>query len=236
MISWHGKTEPRDSVMLLGQFDGVHLGHQALIQQAISEARANNLLAAALLFDPLPRALLADDFQPLQSHQERLATMLAFGLDGIYICKTDKNFLKTSPTKFIAQLQQMQAATIVVGQDFRFGHKRAGDLNLLRQHFNVLALPDIVNADRRISSSWCRELILAGDVKSCSKLLGRPWQFTANFVNSIADRPNILLPSELNTKAIIRTKNEQFQSNIKINQEIFIENLVINGIADIIAI
>lgn len=234
MINWLSSEPPQKSVMLLGQFDGVHLGHQKLINAAIHEAKKHNLITTALIFDPLPRALITKNFKPIQSHSDRLKNMQYFGINGIYVQKTNNKFLLTTAIDFIKILQELNIATIVVGEDFRFGYKRKGDIKLLEQYFKVITLPDVLHNKQRISSSWCRELILDANFKQCAILLGHPWQFSAKFTASVADRPNIILPKKTSIRAKVIQKDNVYQTDISIKDKIVINNLAIEGFADII--
>lgn len=232
MISWHSKQAPAENIMLLGQFDGVHLGHQALIKQATTLAQQQNIIATALLFNPLPRALLTPDFLPIQAHSDRLACLLDYGLAGVYELALSHDFLKLSPLAFIEQLQALNVRGIVVGSDFRFGYQRSGDLELLAKYFKLTVVPEIKYDQRRISSSWCRELILAGNFTACAQLLGRLWQFQAEFIAGKAKKPKILLP-EINPtfKAKIYQPGQEFIANVAVESEhLLLENLSITGV------
>ena len=235
-INWHSKQKLGPCAIILGQFDGVHLGHQELIKTAISMAKQQGILATAMLFNPLPKAIFANDFLPIQTHSQRLDLMQKYGLDGAYEVTVKPEFLALSAIEFIEILQCLNVTTVVVGADFRFGHKRVGDIELLSKHFQLEIVPEVIIDGRRISSSWCRELITQNNFQKCAELLGRKWQFTAKFDNSIAERPGILLPNTNKSKAIISHKNINYQSHISIDSFVEIHGLAIDGYADIIIV
>lgn len=184
-----------NSVIALGQFDGVHKGHQALIAKAIKIAREEQCSSAALLFDPLPRAVLKQDFLPLQEHEARRALMLEYGLDLIHEVAVDRDFLSKSPEEFIIFLKKIQVKSVVVGSDFRFGYKRSGDLFMLAENFALEIVAEQLSGQRRISSTWCRELILKHDFKTFQTIVGRPWQVSIDILSGgRIETPNVLLP------------------------------------------
>lgn len=167
------------TVIAPGNYDGVHLGHQALLRSATSFAQANGLLTSVLTFDPHPGTFLGAAEKPVITRQPRRAELLrAAGADRVHVQHFTHAFAALSPEEFIETLLERGARALVVGPDFRFGKTRAGDVNLLVQladerGFSVLIEPPVLLDGERVSSSAVREALNAGNVLRATKLLGR---------------------------------------------------------------
>lgn len=168
------------SVVVPGNHDGVHLGHQALLRRACAHAQARGQRVVALTFDPHPAVLLAPERAPapLTTLERRIALLTSFGVDEVVVEAFTRAFASQSPEAFLGRLQGLGACALVVGPDFCFGKDRAGDVAWLRAHapareLEVLIEPPIELDGRRVSSSRVRAAIAAGDVALASRLLGR---------------------------------------------------------------
>ena len=171
----------------IGNFDGVHRGHQAILAAGIKAARENGLNFAAMTFHPLPREFFAKirqdpSFAParLMSTTEKLAALFDAGVKHVYIPRFDAKFAAQSPDDFISALMRLNLRWLMVGEDFRFGAKRAGDAQTLRragaQHgFMVETMPDVVTGLEKISSSTIRDALGAGQLDAAARMLGRPY-------------------------------------------------------------
>jgi riboflavin kinase/FMN adenylyltransferase len=174
-------------VLTLGNFDGVHLGHQTIIRRAVERARAIGGRAVALTFEPHPLAVLAPERAPalLQSLHDRLALMRALGLDVAVLQRFTRAFAAQAPEDFVEDflLRHLDLRHVVVGYNVTFGRNRAGTGETLRalgarRGFGV----DVVGPvgapgdgpDAQVSSTRLRELIQTGDVAGARRLLGRP--------------------------------------------------------------
>lgn len=173
MINYLGKPGEKQLVIMLGQFDGVHLGHQALINSTLQAAKTADLTATAALFNPLPRELLQTNFSAIMSHDQRLAQIKFYGINNFLVINTDRKFLQLTAIEFVDLLIKHKVAQIVIGRDFRFGCDRQGDIKLLAEHFHVNVVPDVCIDGKRVSSSWCREAIAVEDIMTYKRLTGR---------------------------------------------------------------
>ncbi|GAC1698025.1 MAG: bifunctional riboflavin kinase/FAD synthetase [Candidatus Limnocylindrales bacterium] len=177
--------------LALGVFDGVHLGHQALVRRLVGGARAAGATALAGTFDPLPGRVLAQD--PPQSTladvPERAELLLHAGADGVVIFTFDKTFSEQSAETFVRRVIAAGAVQrIVVGPDFQFGHGREGAVGTLstlgRQlGFAVTAVEPIATLGAVVSSTRIREALRSGDLRSAEALLGRPYSIRGTVVH-----------------------------------------------------
>ncbi len=172
--------------LAIGNFDGVHLGHQAILAKGASAARKQQLTFAAMTFQPLPREYFArlrnePVLAParLMSMTEKLAAMSHSGVQHVYVPRFDANFCAQSPDEFVSALVRIKLRWLMVGEDFRFGAKRAGDTETLRaaglQHgFQVETMADVVD-HVKVSSSAIRHALAAGQLDAATRMLGRPY-------------------------------------------------------------
>lgn len=184
-----GFSDPggRSCVLTIGNFDGLHLGHQALLGLLAEEAEARGLPASVLTFEPHPREYFAPDDAParLTSLREKRPLLTACGVDRVHVQRFDARFARLSAQEFIDAIlvRGLKARHLLVGDDFRFGDGRVGDFALLqaagRQHgFTVEAMPTLAVAGERASSSAVRKTLAEGDLAHAARLLGRPYGMT----------------------------------------------------------
>jgi riboflavin kinase/FMN adenylyltransferase len=175
----------RGGAVTVGNFDGVHLGHAALIRELAKQARAVGGPAIAISFDPHPLLLLAPErFQPLLTAPDQRAALLQeCGADAALLLRTSTDLLHLSPTDFFQRilLRDFQARAIVEGFNFRFGRNRAGTTETLTQSCHSAGIPLAIVPPLEldgvpVSSSRVREALLAGDVRRAATLLGRPYR------------------------------------------------------------
>jgi riboflavin kinase/FMN adenylyltransferase len=185
------KPGDRKVCLALGFFDGVHLGHQQIIRQTVADARQQNGLALVLTFDQHPNTVVAPDRVPplIYSLPQRIRAVESLGVDGLLVLRFDRPFSEQSGEVFIRQLardlRQMQG--ICVGADFVFGHKRSGNVEVLRRlgdelNFAVHAVSAVSLDGQVISSTRIREAIRTGNLASAALLLGRPYSLAARVV------------------------------------------------------
>jgi riboflavin kinase/FMN adenylyltransferase len=174
-------------VVTIGVFDGVHRGHQALITQTVAQARAQNIPACVLTFDPHPAACFAPQTAPklLCTPTERATLLRGYGADEVRFLHFDTALATLSPVEFCERVlrSDLNATTIVIGEDFRFGQGRAGDAAFLRRAgFAVQTIPSVAINGVPARSSTIREALEKGDVTTATLLLGRPYTLTGTVV------------------------------------------------------
>ncbi|MGH7893696.1 MAG: bifunctional riboflavin kinase/FAD synthetase [Candidatus Binatia bacterium] len=185
-----GSRLPR-VVLTLGNFDGVHRGHQAIIARAITAARARGGQSVVLTFHPHPVEVLAAERAPgrVQSLHDRLRTLQRFGVDVVVVQRFTHAFSSLEPEGFITRfiLPSLELVEIVVGYNVTFGRHRAGTADTLRalgasHGFGVEAVGSVMDEDTAVSSSGVRQAIAAGDVGQARLLLGRPYRLRGRVV------------------------------------------------------
>lgn len=169
--------------MTTGTFDGVHLGHRALLDWMVEEASKGDAETVVLTFDPHPRQVLFGEgsgLQLIQSLDQRLACLAGTGLDHLVVQPFDRNFSRLRPEEFVRDVlvEGLGITTIVVGHDHRFGAGREGDVELLRAcgetyGFDVMHIPAHIEGEMTVSSTKIRQRIGAGDLPGARALLGR---------------------------------------------------------------
>ena len=179
-------------VVTIGNFDGLHRGHQAMLARLKDEAARRNLPSCVLTFEPHPREFFSPANAParLSSLREKADLIRAAGIDRLHVCRFNQSFSALSPERFIETVLvgTLQAKWILVGDDFRFGAKRAGDFALLKQAglalgFETEFLPTVAINGGRSSSTAVREALAAGDMAGAAQLLGRPYSISGHVVH-----------------------------------------------------
>ena len=170
------------SAVTIGKFDGLHLGHRAVIEDLLDSA-AGELVPTVVTFDRNPLALLRPDRSPppLVGVEQKLELLEQAGVGATLVLEFDRALAGLEPEDFVSDVLvgPLRMRRLLVGDDFRFGHAGRGDVALLtalgeRDGFTVHAQPQIVTASRRVSSTWIRELLAAGAIEEAAALLGRP--------------------------------------------------------------
>ena len=178
--------------LTIGNFDGVHLGHQAMLARLTATARGLGVPSCVLTFEPHPREFFAPDQAPtrLTSLREKLELLERAGVDRVQICRFNFEFAKTAPEDFIARIlyQGLAARWILVGDDFRFGARRAGDFVMLKQSegrcgYEAHAMTGVMVDGVRVSSTGVRDALAAGDMPRAQRLLGRPYSISGRVVS-----------------------------------------------------
>jgi len=178
-------------VASIGNYDGVHVGHQEILRGAVQDARRLGLPSLLITFDPHPVAIVAPQRNPkrLQTREQKLRALEATGLSDLLILEFDHRLASYSGEEFFSNtlLPIIEFEAIHVGGNFRFGRDRSGDLELLssigeRQRFKVHGRPAIKLDDEPISSSAIRKAVSAGRVDLARRLLGRPFALIGEVV------------------------------------------------------
>ncbi|MCU0840647.1 MAG: bifunctional riboflavin kinase/FAD synthetase [Thiobacillaceae bacterium] len=192
MLVTHGwPRATRPNAVTIGNFDGVHLGHQAMLARLAARATSVGGLPTVLTFEPHPREIFTPQAAPtrLTSLREKLEILRGLGVAHVHVCRFTKSFAALSAEDFVARLlvEGLRARYVLVGDDFRFGTRRAGDFALLealgRQHgFQAEALHTVEAAGQRASSTAVREALAVGDMALAAQLLGRPYSISGRVV------------------------------------------------------
>jgi riboflavin kinase / FMN adenylyltransferase len=189
MVVTHGSLQPARSrsALTIGNFDGVHRGHRALIERVVANARELNLSSCVLTFEPHPREFFAPSAAParLTRLREKLELMAAAGVERVHVIRFDARFAALSAARFISDVLKrgLNTAVLVVGRDFRFGAGRKGDFAALQgQGFALEAMPDVAADGERVSSSAVRAALAAGDFARAERLLGRAYTLSGKVV------------------------------------------------------
>ena len=182
---------PHGSVVCIGAFDGMHLGHCAVLDRVRECASARGLVPVAVSFEPIPRAFFARGAQVAQltSAREKVAALIAAGMQRVLLLRFNAALAAKSAEDFVAQVlvARLGAREVWVGEGFRFGHARRGDVDLLRQlgqaqGFDADVVPPFESGGERVSSSRIRSLLSAGDFDGAARLLGRRFMIGGHVV------------------------------------------------------
>ena len=177
--------------LAIGVFDGVHLGHQQIIRQTVTDARQHEALALVVTFDRHPNAVVAPERVPPQiyARSQKLRAIESLGVDAVLEIPFDRPFSEKSGALFVHELARDLARihSVCVGADFVFGHRRSGNVALLKAlgaelHFQVHGLAAVALDGQAVSSTRIREIIRAGEVDAASQMLGRPYAICGRVV------------------------------------------------------
>jgi riboflavin kinase/FMN adenylyltransferase len=190
--SLDGWPDTRACAATIGNFDGVHLGHQAMFEQLVFAAQGANLPTCVISFEPLPHEFFAADSAPgrLQGLRDRVASIADCGINRLLLLPFDAAFASQSAEDFIRQtlVDKLAVKHLIVGDDFRFGRQRLGDFTLLtaaaKQHgFQVSSNATVSEASERVSSSRIRSYLHSGELAAAARLLGRPYRISGRVVH-----------------------------------------------------
>ncbi|MFB7764075.1 bifunctional riboflavin kinase/FAD synthetase [Streptomyces xiamenensis] len=212
MQRWRGMAEiPGDwgrSVVTIGSYDGVHLGHQLIIGKAVERARELGVPAVVITFDPHPSEVIRPGSQPalLAPHARRAELMERLGVDAVLVLPFTKELSRLSPAEFVVKVlvEKLHARSVVEGPNFRFGHRAAGTVATLAElgesyGFDVrvidLYVRGAVGEGEPFSSSLARRLIAEGDVAGAAQVLGRPHRVEGEVVHGAARGRDLGIPT-----------------------------------------
>ena len=183
---------PKGCVATLGNFDGVHLGHRAIIERLAEEGQRLGLPVCVVIFEPQPREFFDPDNAPprLMRLREKVDRLSELPVDHTLILRFTRTLASLPPEAFIDQIlvRALQTRHLVIGDDFRFGHRRAGDFALLRSRgaqagFKVSDTHSVLIDGVRVSSTLIREALLAGDLDRAARLLGKPYEVCGRIIH-----------------------------------------------------
>jgi riboflavin kinase / FMN adenylyltransferase len=178
--------------LTVGNFDGVHRGHRALLARVVAAARTRGLASAVMTFEPHPREFFAPQAAPMRisNLRDKLEALHDAGIDRVFIQHFNRRFAQLGATDFVERvlLEGCDVRWLLVGDDFRFGARRAGDNALLQQYsaqgrFELEQMPTFDDDGERISSTGVRTALAAGDLKRAEQLLGRPYAISGRVLH-----------------------------------------------------
>lgn len=186
------KFKDKNSCLAIGAFDGLHKGHQLIINEAIKEARENNYPAAVLSFHPHPLEIIPGKTPPpsIVSRRQKISILEEMGVDYYFEQEFNQKFAQLKVEEFVNNilLDKIKVNTVVVGDDFRFAHKNEGNVEILSKladlhGFNTKIISQLHASDDRISSTRIRNLLEKGKIKRAESLLGRPYQICGKVIH-----------------------------------------------------
>ncbi len=193
MLIYRGIPAPNTPVALtIGNFDGLHLGHQAMLKRLTDAARSLGLPACVMTFEPHPREYFAPEQAParLSNLREKLELFEKFGVDRVFILRFNHRFAQVSAENFIDRIlcAGLKVRWLLVGDDFRFGAKRAGDFKMLQEaglsnNFTTQAMESVLVSGQRVSSTIVREALANGDLALAERYLGRHYSISGKVVH-----------------------------------------------------
>ncbi len=210
VLRWDGLDQIdshfRGGVVTIGVFDGVHRGHRALIRTALESARRSDLSCTVLTFDPNPAEVVGHGAAPtrLATMRQRVELIAALGADHCVILKFDDELAQTSAERFVSDVLvgKLAVARVVVGENFRFGRRARGDVEMLellgrRDGFEVTGsnLVPVTAAGEPISSSLVRRVVAEGDVAGATRLLARPHRLEGEVVKGAGRGQDLGFPT-----------------------------------------
>ncbi len=186
MVVTHGSLQRARGrcALTIGNFDGVHRGHRALVDRVVARARETDLTSCVLTFEPHPREFFAGEAAParITRLRDKLDLLAQAGVERVHVARFDARFAALPPERFVEDVlvRGLGVRTLTIGRDFRYGARRAGDFAALeaaaeRHGFSVEAMDDVELEGRRVSSSAVRAALQAGDLRGAERLLGHPY-------------------------------------------------------------
>lgn len=196
------------TVLTIGNFDGVHLGHQQIIKGVVACARRERDIAAALTFWPHPLRVVRPEIAPplIETLPQRLTHLESFGLDAVFVLPFDHSVASLSPNDFVRRIlvDTMHARTVCVGENFRFGHRQAGNVQVLREighaldrdaSFDVQCVSPVILRGVIVSSSAIRTAISNGHMAHAARLLGRPFSLAGEIRSGTGTGRRFVFPT-----------------------------------------
>ena len=190
MVVTHGSLQPAlgPCALTIGNFDGVHRGHRALLERVVAKAREIGVTSCVLTFEPHPREFFAPQSAParLTRLRDKLELIAAAGVERVHVIRFTAGFAALSATRFIEDVlvRGLRTRWLLVGRDFRFGAQRKGDFSTLEgKGFALESMPDVLFEGERVSSSAVRAALQAGEFERAERLLGRPYSISGKVVH-----------------------------------------------------
>lgn len=211
----HNLTNFSGSVATIGNFDGVHIGHQQIISRLVAQAKTLNLPSVLISFSPTPQSFFGREQARLTSFKQKHQQLEKLGLDIHLIITFNQQFSKLSADDFIEKilLEKLGMRFCLIGDDFRFGSKRTGDFKLLqsfaqRHAFKVENTPSVLCHSQRVSSTQIRTFLAQGSLSQAAQMLGRDFAICGKIVHGkqlgrTIDFPTINIPIKCNLSPVL---------------------------------
>jgi riboflavin kinase/FMN adenylyltransferase len=200
----HYSSPQRRSVLTIGNFDGLHLGHQAILRATVERALETKAVSTALTFDPPPRKVLRPESAPqrLSTNTQRIEWFSQAGLEAAVVMPFTMELAALAPEDFVEQIliAELRVAVVLVGENFLFGHRQSGNVKLLRElgerlGFEVVMIPPVVYRGKVVSSTLIRRAVADGNVSYAGRLLGRPFVLTGDVVSGTGTGSKFTFPT-----------------------------------------
>ncbi|MBU3644641.1 MAG: bifunctional riboflavin kinase/FAD synthetase [Candidatus Methylopumilus sp.] len=191
VIRHYALAHPAPCALAIGNFDGMHLGHQTLLRELVRYAGLNNLASAVMTFEPHPREFFTPHHAParLASLREKLEWCAELGVNHVFLVRFDQTFANISSQDFLQHvlIHSIRAQAVMVGEDFRFGAGRSGGVaQIAEAGIKLITLPEVLietsNGHQRISSTAVRNALAAGELSVAQRLLGRNYSISGTVV------------------------------------------------------
>ncbi len=227
--SFENYNENINIVLTLGNFDGLHLGHQKIINKVVEIGRYYGLPTALLTFSVHPMKHFGSKILEIQTTEQKFELLEKFGIDYVLNIPFDTKIANMAPGIFVREIlvKKLHSRFIVVGYDFHFGRKRKGNFGLLKMMsqklgFNAFKIDKVVIDNITVSSTNIRNLLREGNIKQASKLLGRPYSMSGKIIKGDGIGRLIGYPTaNLDFGNIITPKNGVYATKIKIDDEVY---------------
>ncbi len=194
----------KGSALTIGNFDGVHLGHQKILQGVLERARQSGLMSAVLTFYPHPTRVLRPAEAPalLETLAQRLGAIEAMGIEAALVTQFDAELAEIGPEDFVRRflVDTMRARSVLIGANFRFGHHQAGDAKSLADlgahwGFEVAIVPPVVEEGNIVSSTAIRRALRGGNVEQAARMLGRPFSLAGEIRTGTGQGRKLVVPT-----------------------------------------
>lgn len=226
------------SVVSIGNFDGLHLGHRKILKTVVNQARDFGVPSVVMTFSPHPIRFLTPDRAPrlISTLDQKIELIKGAGIDTLFIAEFDHAFSRLSPEHFVREylIEGLKARSVCVGGNFNFGYRQRGTLETLRgfsSHFEIIEVPPVRARGTIVSSSRIRELVAAGEVSGACRLLGRWIEIEGDIVSGAGRGRTMKVPTlNLRPKNELIPKMGVYISRISLDGGVFLDAVTNLGI------
>lgn len=206
--------------LTIGNFDGVHTGHQGLIEYVKS---FKDTKGALLTFYPHPMKVLRNvEYQQISTLDQKIKFIEPFNLDYMFIATFDEDFSSLSSDEFIDFLKRLNVKRIIIGQDFRFGKYAKGTVSDLQQHFLVEIFGDVKKDNIRISTTYIKDLIYSGNLEQAEIMLSRPYEITGKVIHGDGVGRTLGMPTaNLDVNSYVLPRNGVYYVKVLFNDKVY---------------